>query len=71
MNYNASWDLSTIPADLLNSEIGRRRGAKAAARKKVLRPCQTCGLLLGARERRGACPTCGARQAKTGQRAYF
>jgi hypothetical protein len=64
-DYTPGWDLSTIPDPAFNSEIGRRRGARGAARPKVLRPCQSCGLLLGARERRGVCPGCGTRQTKT------
>ena len=60
--YNPNWDLSSIPAAVFNSEIGRRRGAQGHARPKVLAPCRWCGVQIGAVERRGQCPHCGKRQ---------
>ena len=42
------------------AECARRTSANAG-RPASLKPCHQCGEMLGARERRAACPKCGAR----------
>lgn len=59
-----TWDLTTIPADALYSEVSRRRGL-AGGRHKKLQPCPKCGAILGVRERRVKCPhTQGEKETK-------
>jgi hypothetical protein len=63
-DWEPTWDLTTVPAKEFNSEAGRRRGAYAHNKPKVMRPCVGCGLNLGAREQRQPCVGCGVRQPK-------
>lgn len=56
-------DLSRIPTAELRAEINRRL-ARQSPKPKTLKPCQACGKLLGARERRQPCPACGARNPR-------
>jgi hypothetical protein len=59
-------DMSTIPDEVLFSEIGRRRVAKRdpknAGPPRVLRPCEWCGKEFGAREMRRHIPHCPKRR---------
>lgn len=59
--YTPQWDLGTIPADKLHSEVGRRRrSVQGPASPNIkLRPCQSCGEPLTATQRRKKCPACG------------
>lgn len=58
-NYQPHWDLSTIPDDLLHSEVGRRRRLKGPAiTRQNVKPCTSCGKQLNATQRRTACPNC-------------
>ena len=56
MQYKPTWDLSTIPPDLILSEASRimreRKSNFAGGRPKVLRRCKRCGFRGGARELR-------------------
>ena len=52
--------LELIPTAVIRSEVNRRLAAKHPKPRK-LEPCAGCGAMLGARERRKACPKCGAR----------
>lgn len=64
--YRPSWDLATIPDDLLTAERNRRiRGKIDAPRARIEKPCIGCGKPLSARERRKPCPQCGARQPRS------
>jgi len=47
MRYEADWDLSTIPDEIMSSEWGRRRAAKRKTRGGPPRkptPCPRCGV---------------------------
>ena len=59
MRHKPTWDLRTIPDELLYSEAARRRG-RLGGRPKSLQPCPKCGAMLGAREMRAH--KCGAKQ---------
>ena len=65
MNYRDTWDLSTIPDDLLLAEAGRRRAGMRdvfAGPKKVYHPCIWCKQLFPARvlrKHQGKCPSKG------------
>lgn len=62
MDYKPSWDLSTIPAPVWNSENGRRvRPPGSPATHIKLAPCGGCGKSLNATQRRRSCPKCGLR----------
>jgi hypothetical protein len=71
IQYTKSWDLSSIPDDLLQREAAKRRRSKqpAALRKRIELPCKGCGKLLSARERYRPCPACGARNRYQGSQA--
>jgi hypothetical protein len=60
MEYRDSWDLSTIPDELLTAERNRRVSAqrKEPPTPKILRPCPKCGKPFGARELRIHKPRC-------------
>jgi ssDNA-binding Zn-finger/Zn-ribbon topoisomerase 1 len=60
MQFRPSWDLSSIPDDLLTKERNRRVSAQRTepTREKVLRPCPKCGKPFGARELRIHKPRC-------------
>jgi hypothetical protein len=60
--YSERWDLATIPAEIFNAEIGRRRKGdnKAGGRPRLLRKCDTCQQVLSGREYwRHRCPAKG------------
>lgn len=67
MKYSHLWDLSTIPSDLLNQEVGRRRraaGPVATYEKKEL--CANCRAVeLNATQRRKPCPGCGYKHPRS------
>jgi hypothetical protein len=56
MQYRETWDLTSIPDDLLLSEYKRRQSLRrrvfAGGRPKVIRSCTKCGAELSARELR-------------------
>jgi len=56
--------LELIPTAVIRSEVNKRT-ARESPKHKTLRPCAHCGAMLGARERRKACPKCGARNSRT------
>jgi hypothetical protein len=63
MEYRDTWDLTTIPADLLMAEYQRRRGAMRSTfgggRPKIMQECKHCGREFSVRELRlhtSACP---------------
>lgn len=63
MNYQAAWDLSTIPDEQFASEHGRRRRSKGPRAPNLkLEPCKHCGEPLSARQRRLPCVKCDKRQ---------
>ena len=55
--------LELIPTAVIRCEVNRRTAAESP-KHKTLRPCAGCGFMLGARERRKACPKCGSRQPR-------
>lgn len=59
-SYKPTWDMSTIPDDVLLSEVGRRRRAKGPSVTNVnLKLCAgKCGTWLNATQRRKPCPKC-------------
>jgi hypothetical protein len=60
--YIPEWDLTTIPDAPFKSEASRRTRLKAPRAPNLkLEPCQHCGALLSARQRRRACVICGGR----------
>lgn len=61
--YSPTWDLSTIPRDLLRAEYARNI-KPPAPRARVELPCIQCAHPLSARERRKPCPECGSRQPR-------
>lgn len=66
MKYSHLWDLSTIPSDLLNQEVGRRRRAAGpTATYQKLRPCDNCKTPLNATQRRKPCPECGYKHPRS------
>lgn len=66
MKYNHLWDLATIPSDLLNQEVGRRRRAAGpAVTYEKKEPCANCKTPLNATQRRKACPECGYKHPRT------
>ena len=59
MNYDAQWDLSTIPDNILRSEWGRRNvGKRKSKRGGYIQSC-TCGI----------CRTCKLREWQRARRA--
>ena len=52
MQYKPTWDLTTIPDAPLYSEVARRRSAKGSGRPRVMTPCDKCGAVMSAREKR-------------------
>lgn len=69
MNYRETIDPATIPADVLYSEIGRRRNAMrktygaGTGRPRVMRKCPTCKAQFSAREMQTHTPRCPGRKA--------
>jgi len=60
--YKPSWDISTIPTELIRSEAARRLPrAGRVPNPKVLRPCPYCGQQMGARELRAHQAICPKR----------
>jgi hypothetical protein len=55
--------LELMPTAVIRSEVNRRTAAESP-KHKILRACVGCGAMLGARERRKACPKCGARNPR-------
>jgi ssDNA-binding Zn-finger/Zn-ribbon topoisomerase 1 len=57
-------DMATIPDDVLAREWSRRAVAKRdsslAGRNKILKPCPSCGVIMGARELRAHRYACSA-----------
>ena len=62
MDWTPEFNLASVPDPELWSEVGRRRARQSHPKPKKLAPCVQCGVMLGVVERRGACPSCGARQ---------
>jgi hypothetical protein len=60
VDYRETWDLSTIPDDVLTRERNRRISAQREMppRAKVMRPCPWCGWRFGARDLRKHVPVC-------------
>ena len=63
MSDNPPIDLSQVPDREIRAEF-IRRVRPPAERLKKLAPCKGCGAMLGARERRKPCPSCGTRNLK-------
>jgi hypothetical protein len=65
--WTASLDMSTIPDDVLHSEVARRRSAKrgdaVGGRPKTLQSCPYCHTEMGARELRAHRPSCPKRSS--------
>jgi hypothetical protein len=55
--------LSLVDTPTLRAEINRRLAHKHP-KHKALRACQHCGTMLGARERRVPCKSCGGRNPR-------
>ena len=55
--------LELMPTAVIRAEVNRRT-AKEHPQPRKLEPCAGCGTMLGARERRKACPKCGARNPR-------
>jgi len=55
--------LELMPTAAIRAECNRRT-AKEHPQPRKLEPCAGCGAMLGARERRKACPKCGARNPR-------
>lgn len=55
--------LELMPTAIIRAEV-KRRVVHGRKKPKNERPCVGCGALLGARERRTACPMCGARNPR-------
>jgi hypothetical protein len=57
MQYSPEWDLSSIPDSVFASERAKRVAAKRKTfgRPKIA-PCESCGRLINARQRRFPCP---------------
>ena len=55
--------LEMMPTAVIRAECNRRT-AKEHPQPRKLEPCAGCGTMLGARERRKACPKCGARNPR-------
>ena len=55
--------LELIPTAVIRAEVNRRT-ARESPKPKTMRPCASCGAMLGARERRLPCPQCGARNLR-------
>lgn len=62
-DYKPTWNLTTIPAALFQSEVGRRRrekGGNLTPRPPKLKPCAKCSTPLNATQYRDyPCPNCG------------
>lgn len=58
MEYNAKWDLSTIPDSILRSEWGRRNAGKRKTKKGGYIASCTCG----------KCRTCKMREYQQARR---
>jgi hypothetical protein len=52
ISYRETWDLSTIPTEVFNAEIGRRRKGddKSGGRPPILRRCPDCKQELTGRQ---------------------
>ena len=55
--------LELIPTAVIRAEVNRRT-AKDHPKPRTLRPCVHCSAMLGARERRKACPKCKKRNPR-------
>lgn len=55
--------LEPMPTPVIRAEVNRRT-SKEHPQPRKLEPCAGCGAMLGARERRKACPNCGARSPR-------
>lgn len=63
--YRDSWDLTTIPHKLFDSERARRQRLLGSGRPNVsIKPCTGCGEPLTATERRSLCPHCKYRHPR-------
>jgi hypothetical protein len=62
-DWKPSWNITSIPDPLFQSEVGRRRrekGGNFTPRPPKLKLCANgCGTELNATQRRSACPGCG------------
>jgi hypothetical protein len=58
--WNEDWDLSSIPATVIERWFSVYNGSKAS-RPKILRPCPFCGKEMGAKELREHKPRCPSR----------
>jgi hypothetical protein len=65
MKWLESWDLASIPEPEFWSEAGRRRRSKSEGKPKKLRPCEFCGLEVGARDMQFHLPRCPKRPNST------
>ena len=65
MADDATWraQLREMPTPVIRAEINKRT-AQARPDQRKLKPCAGCGTMLGARERRKACPMCGRRNTR-------
>lgn len=70
--WTASLDMSTIPDDVLHSEVARRRSAKrgdaVGGRPRTLSPCPYCREKFGTRELRTHRPICPSKPASAGSK---
>ena len=55
--------LELIPTAVIRAEVNKRLAAESP-KHKILRACVGCGAMLGARERRKACPKCKNRNPR-------
>jgi hypothetical protein len=55
--------LKPMPTPVIRAEVNRRTAAEHPQPRK-LEPCAGCGAMLGARERRKACPKCKKRNPR-------
>jgi predicted RNA-binding Zn-ribbon protein involved in translation (DUF1610 family) len=55
--------LARVDTPTLRTEVNRRT-SKEHPQPRKLEPCAGCGAMLGARERRKACPKCGERNPR-------
>jgi hypothetical protein len=70
VKYRDTWDVTTIPDDVLTAERNRRISLQRddAPRAKVMRPCPWCRKSFGARDLRKHGPVCSkSPKAKKGQ----
>lgn len=52
LSYSLRWDLSTIPSEVFNAEVGRRRKGddKSGGRPPILHTCPHCRQVLTGRQ---------------------